>query len=94
MPSTPDLAFPISFFLVFFGIFLLFYAVYSAFNLYHLLRFGIDGFGLYLIVTVYTGGSLVLAAAAFYLLSQYDWSVPFAIGNIFGASETSIFKGL
>jgi|GEM_PF-676137 len=70
---------PVSVFLAVFGAFLLFFVVYSFFNLYHLLKYGVYGFGLYLIVTIFTGGTILLASGSFFLLAGYDWTYPISV---------------
>jgi hypothetical protein len=69
--------------LVFYGLFLLFFFVYSAFNLYHMVRFGKSGFGLYSILALFMLGSLVLVGGSLLVMSGYDWSASFPVSSIF-----------
>lgn|SRR3989338_8926728 len=70
---------PVSIFLAAFGAFLLFFVIYSFFNFYHLMKYGVYGFGLYLIVTIFTGGTILLASGSFFLLADYDWTYPISL---------------
>ncbi len=63
-------------FLLVYGAYMLFYIIYSLFNIYHLIRYGIYGYGLYLIVTIFTGGTIILIAGSVFMLVDYNWSTP------------------
>lgn len=67
--------------LAFFGLFLAFFLLYSLFNLYHLLRYGTFGIGLYGIIALFLFGSGVLLAGTYGALSQYDWSENVAVSD-------------
>lgn len=81
--TIASLEMPLSVFLLPFGLFLLFYVFYSFFNVYHLVKFGIYGFGAFLIVTVYAGVSIFLLGAIFSVIGLYDWSIPFSLSDFF-----------
>ena len=83
---------PLIILLIPFGIFVLFYFFYSFFNVYHLLRFGIYGYGAFFIILIYGGVSVFLLGTIFYTLGQYDWFVAFPLSKIFGgANQTDLF---
>ena len=84
MFALPNLSISISIFLIVFGAYMLFYILYSLFNIYHLVKYGIYGFGLYVIVTVFTCGTILLVGGSFFLLAEYDWTTPITLE---GASE-------
>lgn len=69
-----DVVLPMAVLLIPFALFLGFYILYSLFNLYHLLRFGLEGIPLLCIILVFLGGSGLLVGGSLFALSQYDWS--------------------
>ncbi|MEK7452156.1 MAG: hypothetical protein AAB664_02365 [Patescibacteria group bacterium] len=76
--SLSELSFPVYLFLALYGFFLLFYVIYSFFTIMHLVKYGVAGFPLYLLVVVFTSGTILLVAASIFQLLNYDWtySVP------------------
>ncbi len=74
MFELPQIYIPIAVFLLVFLAYMLFYVLYALFNIYHLLRYGVYGFGLYILVTVFTGGTIILVSGAAFLLMEYDWT--------------------
>lgn len=72
----------ISVFLILYVAFLVLFSFYSFFNIYHLIRYGLYGFGLYLIITVFAGGTILLVAESIFLLQKYDWSVPIQLDEV------------
>ena len=88
---APDTIIPISVLLIPLIIFLIFYLVYSFFNVYHLLRFGVYGFGLYMITTLYAAGTILLMAISIYFLLGYDWTQPIMFGGLVTGNEESLF---
>jgi hypothetical protein len=94
MFDLPDISVPISIFLVIWGAYMLFYVLYSLFNIYHLIRYGVYGFGLYLIVTIFTGGTVILVAGSAFLLMEYDWSVPLSLQNTIELYNEDLFPAL
>ncbi|NQV88929.1 MAG: hypothetical protein HQ488_01220 [Parcubacteria group bacterium] len=67
---------PVSVFLTVFGAYMLFYIFYGLFNVYHLIKYGIFGIGLYILVTIFTGGTILLISGSTFMLMEYDWSHP------------------
>ena len=94
MFTLPSFSIPISIFLLIFGGYVIFYFLYSLFNVYHLVRYGVYGFGLYLIVTVFTAGSICLVAGSTFFLMQYDWSAPISLHDLNSTINPDLFKAL
>ena len=88
----PEFSIPIAFLLGIYGLFVVFYIIWSFFNIYHLMRFGVASLFLTTLVTVYAIGSLVLLGASGLSLLRYDWSTPFSVTAILqGPSPESLF---
>lgn len=87
-------ALPISILLGVFGVYLLLYIIFSFFNLYHLMRYGVYGFGLYLIVTIYASGTILLATGSYFLLSEYNWNAPISFEGFFNLNATESLNEL
>lgn len=92
--DIPNVQVPIVVFLVVYGGYMLFYLLYSLFNIYHLIRYGVYGFGLYLIVTVFTGGTILLVSGSVFLLAEYDWSQPITLENTVEFYNEDLFPAL
>jgi len=86
-----SLSIPLWWLLVFYGIYLVFFFLYTGFNLYHLLRFGTYGIGLYAITALFLGGTIMLVALSFTLLSPFDWMTGVSVSSIFGDSKNTQF---
>lgn len=82
MPNFSEFSVTISVFLILYTAFLVLFSFYSIFNIYHLIRYGLYGFGLYLIITIFAGGTILLVAGSIFLLQEYDWSIPIQLNNI------------
>lgn len=76
-----NFAVPVWIFLVFYGVFLVFFIVYSLFNLYHLLRFGTFGIGLFAVIAIFLFGTAMLLAGSFVTLASYDWTATATISD-------------
>ncbi len=94
MFSLPELSVPVSIFLYVFGAYMLFYILYSLFNIYHLIRYGVYGYGLYFLVTIFTGGTILLLAGSFFLLSEYNWNEPISVNGLIDNSDSGLFPDL
>lgn len=94
MFSLPELSIPVSIFLFVFGAYMMFYVLYSLFNIYHLVRYGVYGFGLYLLVTIFTGGTILLVSASVFMLAQYNWNEPISINTVISDLSNSEFEGI
>ncbi len=81
MPDLPQLSVPVSIFLYLFGAYMLFYVLYSLFNIYHLMRYGVYGLSLYVLITVFAGGTILLISGSVFLLAEYDWSAPISLNT-------------
>lgn len=89
MPSFTSFAFPVWILLVLYSGFLLFYLIYSIFSVYHLVKFGVYGSGLYVLVTLFVGGSLLLVGGSVLLLAGVEWSSVVHPANWFNLTSTS-----
>jgi hypothetical protein len=94
MFNLPDLSVPIWIFLYVYGAYMLFYVLYSLFNIYHLIRYGVYGFGLYLLVTIFTGGTILLLTGSFFLLSEYNWNELVSVNGILKNESSGLFPDL
>ncbi len=94
MFSFSELTVPVSAFLMVFGAYMLFYVFYSLFNVYHLIRYGIFGIGLYILVATFTGGTIILISGSTFLLMEYDWSHPITADSAAQYYNEDLFPGL
>ncbi|HLD20555.1 MAG TPA: hypothetical protein VJB64_00495 [Patescibacteria group bacterium] len=94
MLEIPNIAIPMYVFLFVFGAYMLFYVIYNLFNIYHLIRYGVYGFGLYLIVTIFTGGTIILVAGSTFLLMEYDWTLSISSENVPEFYNEDLFPAL
>lgn len=94
MPSFAEFSFPIGVVLLPFGLFMLFYCVYSLFNLYHLLRFGVAGPALYGVTVLYAVGTVAILVAVIWGLSPYDFSYPVSLSGITATLTAPAANGL
>jgi hypothetical protein len=92
MFDIPNINVPIIIFLALFGLYMLFFIFYSIFNVYHLIRYGIYGFGLYLIITIFTGGTIILVSASFITMNKYNWSQPLQLEGVIDQLNSDIFQ--
>jgi len=90
MPLETGFVIPISVLLIPLGIFLLFYIFYSTFNIYHLLRFGVYNFSLYVIATVFALGSIFLIGLSLFFLLKFDWNAPISFNDFVGTDTELI----
>ncbi|MDO8669741.1 MAG: hypothetical protein Q7K65_05670 [Candidatus Buchananbacteria bacterium] len=70
----------------------LFFVIYSFFNIYHLIRFGFASFTNIIIIVAYLIAATFLIAYSFILLNQVDWSLPLInlpVGQL-GGSDINI----
>lgn len=94
MFDLPNISVPVGAFLIVYGAYMMFYVLYSLFNVYHLLRYGVYGFGLYLLVTIFTGGTIILVAGSTFLLMEYDWAHPISLDNTVEYYNEDLFPAL
>ncbi len=90
--SLTELSFPVLIFLGIYCFFLLFYVVYSLFTAIHLIKYGVVGFPMYLILVVYIGGTILLIAASIFLLLRYDWTYSVPLDFITSLFDNSLFQ--
>lgn len=91
MDFLPNIAIPLSVFLIPVGFFFLVFLIYSLFNMYHLLRFGVYGFGLYSLVSLYALGTIFLLLASFYLILQFDWTLTLSVDTFVDGYQSENF---
>lgn len=90
MPFDPSGSIPLSAALWFFGIFLIIYLVYTIFNAFHLLKFGLEDSHVKGIVAFYGLVSIALIAASLLVIGQYDWSERISLGDAVKTSSDII----
>jgi hypothetical protein len=66
--------FPVAYFLIPFVILVLIAGLFLFFNVYHVLKFGIESTGTYTIVIIYVIGFALLLLISMLLLSGYNWN--------------------
>ena len=94
MFDLPNVSIPIAVFLIVYGAYMLFYVLYALFNVYHLIRYGVYGLGMYLIVTLFTGGTILLVAGSAFLLLEYDWTQPISVQKTIDYYNEDLFPSL
>jgi len=94
MFELPSLGLPVSIFLILYGVFMFFFLMYSAFNAYHLIRYGFSDFFLYLLIIVFTGGTIILVSASVIQMLQYDWGRPITADQALEYFNEDLFRGL
>lgn len=94
MFDLPKFSISISIFLYVYGAYMLFYVLYSMFNIYHLVRYGVYGFGLYLLVTLFAGGTILLLAGSYFLLIEYNWNEPISVNGLIENEGNGLFQNL
>ena len=94
MFDLPNFNIPIYVFLFVYGAYMLFYVLYSLFNIYHLIRYGVYGFGLYLIITIITGGTIILVSGSVFMLMEYDWTHPTTFSDVVDYYNEDLFPAL
>jgi len=72
---------PIIYFLIPYALVMVVFIFFSIFNVYHLMRYGIYNFNLYILSVIYVGGTLFIIGASYIVLSDFDWSVPLSLGT-------------
>lgn len=75
MPTFPDILIPLWILLIPYGIFGAFFLLWSAFNIYHLLRFGVVSMSLSLVMAFYLIGTASLVFFSVSLLLRFDWMI-------------------
>ncbi|MBI2475609.1 hypothetical protein HYV69_04300 [Candidatus Uhrbacteria bacterium] len=83
---------PVSIFLIPYGLYMAVFIFYCFFNIYHLIRYGLYGFGLYIIITIFAGGTILLVSGSIFILKEYDWSQPIFLNNIIETYSKDLFK--
>jgi hypothetical protein len=94
MFDVPSGGLTVSIFLILYGVFMLFFVFYSLFNVFHLIKYGFYNFSLYLLVTVFTGGTIILIATSTFQMVTYDWSVPLDLDRAVEYYNTDFFPTL
>lgn len=94
MPIFSSLHLTVSIFGLVYGVFLCVYTFYTLFNVYNLVRYGYSNFSLYLLMTFFVGGGIILVAASLFQLMTYDWSFPIEISGMGRSYNKDLFPGL
>jgi Na+/H+-dicarboxylate symporter len=77
-----------------FAIFAIVFFIYSAFNFYHLIRFGVYSYSMYLIMTLYILATVGILSTATFFLMGYNFYDVITVESIFGAAATQILPGV
>lgn len=80
--------FSIQYFLIPYGLFVLIFLVFSFFNIYHLMRYGIYNFALYVLSVIYLSGTIFVLGMSAIILFGFDWSVSLELGQILDANRS------
>lgn len=73
---------PVAVLLLPFLLFLIAYAAYGAFVLFHLMRFGVAGPGLSAVMGICVGGTLALVAACAIALAGVQWDAKMSLEGL------------
>jgi len=87
MFELPQISLPIGILLAVFAAYMIFYVLYGLFNIYHILRYGVYGFGLYLLLAIFTGGTIILVSGSIFWLMEYDWTTTISLQNFFNVNN-------
>ena len=94
MFASLDFSISTSIFLYLFGAYLTFYLLYSLFTVFHLLKYGVYNFSLYLLITVFAGGTILLVSGSLFYLSGFDWSTPIPMYQVLQEENSGLFPNL
>jgi len=81
--SSLPLTLSVSWLLLPLGFYFAVFVIYSFFNMYHLFRFGVYNFGLYIISTIYILGTVILVSTAIWVVLDIDWSASLSLESFF-----------
>lgn len=80
--SFPEISIPVFSLLGIFGLYMTCYVLYSLFNIFHLVKYGVAGNGLVLIVSIFLGGTVLLITGSIFILLPYDWTYAIPLNEI------------
>ncbi len=84
----------VSVFLIVYGVFLFFFITYSLFNIYHLVRYGFADIALYMLVSIFSFGTIILVAASAFQMLSYDWSRSLPVDRGVEYFNNTLFPGV
>jgi hypothetical protein len=64
---------PLYILIIFYLIFLLFFAFFGLFGVYHLVKFGFQTFGTFILIFLFLDVSVIILFASYQFISQIDW---------------------
>ena len=82
------MTFPISAFLIAYFIFLVFFAIFAYFDIYHVLKFGTLNFTNFLATFIFFGVTTLILFLTYQYINQIDWTTPVSLFQ--GVSFNSI----
>jgi hypothetical protein len=85
---------PVFVVLIAYAIYLIFYVLYSFFNLFHLIKYGVEGAPLFLIVTIFAAGTIFLVAGSILWLAMFDWTFAIPIDQFLGLFKNDVLPVL
>lgn len=81
------MTFPLYFFLIIYFIFLIAFAVFSYFNIYHIIKFGALNFTNLLATAIYLSVSILILFISWQYIGQTDWKQPI---ELFGMTKAGL----
>ncbi len=94
MFEFPSITIPLSFLLILYGAFMVFFVIYSFFNVYHLVRYGLNNISLRALVLIFLSGTFILLLLSALQMMQYDWSGAVNLNKASSSLNTNLFGGL
>ncbi|MFH1404956.1 MAG: hypothetical protein ABIH21_02555 [Patescibacteria group bacterium] len=85
------ISFPVWLLLIPFGIFVLFFILYSIINFFHLLRFGVRSKKLYIVMVVFLFATIWICSDAITELSNYNWDMIIRLGGSYDFKSSGLF---
>lgn len=92
--SLSTIGIPVFLVLIVYAIYLVVYVLYSLFNLFHLMKYGVEGTQLFLIVSVFTGGTILLVAGSIFWLASFDWTFTVPADQLLGSFKNDVLPVL
>ena len=92
--TTVTAGIPLWVILIPFTLFGIVFLIYSIFNFYHLIRFGVYSYGMYFIMTLYILVTLGILSAATFLLMGYKLFDVITMEILFGTAAGKLIPGL
>jgi hypothetical protein len=76
------MAIPLYIFLIIYFVFLAVFAIFSYFDIDHIIKFGTLNFTNLLAVAIYVGGSMLILLISWQYIGQIDWKQPIELSGL------------